>query len=109
MVDIDLNNNPEQMQASANHTDGCCVEFSGQLGRLGGTQGALAVSFSSPGAGTELQNALTNAGSRGRALLRTMDEIIIALRQAGVTIDDTDNAARGTIAGVGVTSKISPF
>ncbi|WP_433574686.1 WXG100 family type VII secretion target [Nocardia brasiliensis] len=91
-------NDPEHMRDSGNKTDACSVEIAGQLRQMNGTQNELAAVFSSPGAGTALQTALTEANAKGRALLQTLDEIVISLKQAGVDVDASDNEARSTIS-----------
>ncbi|MFB8281063.1 hypothetical protein [Nocardia colli] len=104
-------NDPDHMQSAANQTESCNETLRTQVARTEGAQVELAAVFKTPGAGVEVQTQLTSSQTASRALLQTLDEIIAALKAAGVQIVSSDHDARSQIAaaaGGGITGGVSP-
>ncbi|WP_280396312.1 hypothetical protein [Nocardia brasiliensis] len=90
-------NNPEKMAGSEGKTRECGAELANQLTNMVGVQSELAAVFSSPGAGTALQTALTDTGTAGRALNDKLIEIADNIARARLQIEQSDADARSQI------------
>ncbi|WP_019930941.1 hypothetical protein [Nocardia sp. BMG111209] len=81
---------PAKLHTGAQDTSICLGELETYLRTLAASQSGLQSAVQSPATGAAIQRSLSDAGTAGTKLANTLNDIVNALRTAGVKIDDQD-------------------